>query len=114
VPQQFSGVVVTELLLSAPSARCQAGRRCDRAPCFQARLEAAAGCRAVSRNAELCAEHLGCTVQSLASWAREQGLEGKVTVLVIDQPAGGLAASPGLPGDWVRRGFAFGTILLDS
>jgi hypothetical protein len=104
---------MTELLLSAPAIHCQAVRRCDRAPCFQARLEAAAGRRPVRRHAEICAEHLGCTVQALAAWAREQSLEGKVTVLAIDQRAVGEASSPARPDDWVR-GFAFGTILLGS
>jgi hypothetical protein len=103
---------MTELLLSAPSRHCQADRLCDRAPCFQARLEAA-GRRPVHRHAELCAEHLGYTVQALASWAREQGLEGQVTVLAIDQPAPGQAGNLARPDDRVHCGFAFGTILLN-
>jgi|SRR5450755_1781917 hypothetical protein len=104
---------MTELLSYVPSARCQAGQPCDRAPCFQARLEAAAGRRPVRRHAELCAEHLGDTVQALAAWARDQGLEGKVTVLAIDQPLPGQAPRPALPGDRDPCGFAFGTILLN-
>jgi hypothetical protein len=103
---------VTELLLSAPSVHCQADLRCDRAPCFQARLEAAVGHRPVRRHAELCAEHLGHTVQALATWAREQGLEGKVTVLAIDPPAPVRADSLTRPDDLIHCGFAFGTILL--
>ncbi len=102
---------MTELLLSAPSVHCQADLRCDRAPCFQARLEAAAGRRPVRRHAELCAEHLGHTVQALATWARQHGLEGKVTVLAIDPPAPGRADSMTRPGNPIRCGFAFGTIL---
>jgi hypothetical protein len=115
---------MTELLLSARSARCQSGGSCDRVPCFQARLEAAAGLQPVRRHAELCAEHLGCAVQSLAAWAREQGLAGKVIVLAIDPPLAGQAAGPGgqdagrldavCPDSWARSGFAFGTILLSS
>jgi hypothetical protein len=79
------------------------------APCFLAELEAAVGRRLVRRHAGLCADHLGDTVQALAAWARDHGLEGKVTVLAIDRPARGQPASPARPGD---RGFAFGTIML--
>ena len=109
---------MTELLLSVPVIHGQAVRCCDRAPCFQARLEAAAGRRPVRRQAEICAEHLGRTVQALAVWAREHSLEGKVTVLAIDQRAidqraiGQASSQAGL-GDWVR-GFAFGTVLVSS
>jgi hypothetical protein len=99
---------VTELLLSVPAPRCQADPRCDRAPCFQARLEAD-GRRPVRRQAELCAEHLG-TAATLAVWARAQGLRGQVTVLAIDQPPAGQAGDPARPGDREQRGFAFGTI----
>ena len=106
---------MTELLPSAPSLHCQADGPCDRAPCFQARLEAAAtGRRPVRRHAELCAEHLGDTVQALATWARSQGLEGKVTVLAIDQPAPGQAdSSARQDNNRVHSGFAFGTIQLN-
>lgn len=103
---------MTELLSYIPAVHCQADQPCDRAPCFQARLQATAGSRRVHRQAELCAEHLGDTVQALAAWAREQGLEGKVTVLAIDQPAPGQAGGLALTGDRVLSGFAFGTILL--
>jgi hypothetical protein len=116
---------MTELLLAARSARCQSGGSCDRIPCFQARLEAAAGLQPVRRHARLCAEHLGCAVQSLATWGREQGLEGKVIVLAIDPPLAGQASQDaglldaGLldavrPDSWARAGFAFSTILLSS
>lgn len=104
---------MTELLLSAPVIHGQAARCCDRAPCFQARLEATAGRRPVRGQAEICAEHLGRTVQALAVWAREHSLEGKVTVLAIDQRAIGQASSPAGLDDRVR-GFAFGTVLLSS
>jgi hypothetical protein len=100
---------MTELLLSAPSRHCQADRGCDRTPCFQARLEA----DPVHQHAELCAEHLG-TVQAMAAWAREQGLEGKVTVLAIEQAVPGHTPGPARPGAWAQCGFAFGTILLSS
>lgn len=99
------------LLLSVPALRCQADRRCDRAPCFQVRLEAA-GRRPVRRQAELCAEHLGAAA-ALAAWAREQGLEGQVTVLAIDQPAPGQANHLARPDDRVHCGFAFGIIPLN-
>jgi hypothetical protein len=103
------------LLLSVPALRCQADPRCDRAPCFQVRVEAA-GRRPVRglvrRQAELCAEHLG-TAAALAAWAREQGLEGQVTVLAIDQPAPGQADNLARPDDRVHCGFAFGAIPLN-
>ncbi|HMH91501.1 MAG TPA: hypothetical protein VK586_10510 [Streptosporangiaceae bacterium] len=99
------------LLLSVPALRCQADPRCDRAPCFQVRLEAAGG-RPVHRQAELCAEHLG-TAAALAAWARERGLQGQVTVLAIDQRAPGQAGSAARPDDRVHCGFAFGAIPLN-
>jgi hypothetical protein len=101
---------MTELLHSSPSLHCQADRGCNRAPCFQARLEAVSGLRSVWRRTELCAEHLGDTLQALTVWARAKGLEGKVTVLAIEQPIPGQAVID----DQVRCGFAFGTILLSS
>jgi hypothetical protein len=103
---------MTELLPFLPSAGCQAGL-CDRAPCFQARLEASDGRLPVHRHAELCAEHLGDAVHALAAWARDQGMEGKVTVLAVDQPAPGQSDSQSSPGDRVLCGFAFGTILVN-
>jgi hypothetical protein len=99
------------LLLDVPALRCQADPRCDRAPCFQVRLEAAAR-RPVHRSAELCAEHLG-TAAALAAWAREQGLDGQLTVLAIDQPAPSPAGRRACAGDRVHRGFAFGAIPLN-
>jgi hypothetical protein len=102
---------MTELLLSAPSPRCQADRRCDRTVCFQARLEAV-GRHPVRKQAELCAEHLG-TAAAIADWAREQGLDGKVTVLVIEQAAPGQATGPVRPDGRAHLGFAFGTILVN-
>ena len=105
----FFGVALTELLLLTVRARhCQADPRCVRAPCFQVRLEAS-GPRAVRRQAELCAEHLG-TAAALAAWARERGLHGHVTVLAVDQRAPGQAGCAARPDDWAHRGFAFGTI----
>jgi hypothetical protein len=98
---------VTELLLLTDQAlRCQADPRCDRAPCFQVRLEAA-GRRPVRRSAELCAEHLGAAA-ALAAWARERGLHGQVTVLAIDPARPRTGAAP--PDGRVHCGFAFGTI----
>ena len=101
---------MTELLLSVPALRCQADPRCDRAPCFQVRLEAA-GRRPVRRQAELCAEHLG-TAAALAAWARERGLQGQVTVLAIDQRAAGPAGRTARPDGGLPSGFAFGVIPL--
>ena len=104
---------MTELLSNIPALRCQAGHPCNRAPCFQARLDTATGRRRVSMHAEFCGEHLGDAVQALATWARAQGLEGRVTVLVIDRPAPGQDDSPAGAGARAPCGFAFGTILLN-
>lgn len=100
---------MTELLPASPEPVCQADCRCDRVPCFEARLIAAAGRRCVHTHTELCAEHLGGTVQAIAAWARDQGLKGEVTVLAIDPPNTG-QASPSRS----RNGLAFGTIPLSS
>lgn len=89
----------------------QEDRCCDRACCFQARLEATAGTRAVIRDARVCGEHLGDAVRELTAWAHEQRLRGQLTLLVIDGPGDGQRgdASPaGLP-----AGFAFAAITLD-
>jgi hypothetical protein len=96
---------MTELLPAFPSPFCKADRRCTRAPCFQARLEATTGRRCVRSHAELCADHLGCTVHTLTAWARDQGLNGQVTVLAIDLP-GSAGPSPA----WGRSGLAFAII----
>jgi hypothetical protein len=100
---------MTELLPASPSPFCQAAGGCDRAPCFQARLEATGGHRKVRTRTELCAQHLGQAVQSLAAWARDQGLEGNVTVLAIEPPILGQTASA-----WSSRGLAFGSIPLSG
>jgi hypothetical protein len=96
---------MTQLLPAAASPQCQAGRSCHRAPCFQVRLEAAAGCRPVRQTTELCAEHLG-DIHAMAAAAREQGLLGQLTVLAIDRAAGGPPAAG------VRNGLVFDTIPL--
>jgi len=100
---------MTQLMPALAEPVCQAGRSCDRVPCFQARLEAAAGDRPVRRRAELCADHLGGTVHALTAWANDRGLSGEVTVLAIDQHAGDQAAPPG-----GRIGFVFSTIRLTA
>jgi hypothetical protein len=96
---------LTGLLPAAAPPRCQAGRSCQRAPCFQVRVEAAAGCRFVHATTELCAEHLG-DIHAMTVWAREQGLHGQLTVLAIDLPPAGQAAPAG------RNGLVFETIPL--
>ena len=98
------------LLLSVPALRCHADRRCDRAPSFQVRLEAA-GRRPVCRRIGLCAEHLG-EAATLTAWARAQGLRGTVTVLAVEQPAPGQAGNQARLDDRVHSGLAFGTIPL--
>jgi hypothetical protein len=98
---------MSELLPAFPLPYCQADLPCERLPCFQARLKAAAGRHCVERRAELCWEHIGDAVHALATWARTQGLEGQVTVLAIDVP------TPGQPSPaWGMTGLAFGTVPL--
>jgi hypothetical protein len=102
---------MTQLLPALASPICQAGAPCDRVPCFQARLEAAAGDRLVRTHAELCTEHLGGTVHALTTWASDRGLRGELTVLAIDRP-GASGGHQGPPGD--RTGFLFSTIRLPA
>lgn len=93
---------------------CQADRRCQRAPCFQARLEAGDGPQRVSRSAEACASHFGDMVQALAAWAYAHDLtDGQLTVLAIDPPPAGPCpgARVGLR-ERAGHGFAFSTIEL--
>jgi hypothetical protein len=105
---------MTQLLPSVPPGRCPADRCCSRLPCFQARIEATAGHRTIRTSTEVCAEHLGDTVQALTTWARQQGLRGHLTVLATGQPGSRHAASPGTPpGAALPSGFAFSTIALD-
>jgi hypothetical protein len=103
------------VLMTAPAMResCQAHPLCDRAPFFQAALEAKDGSEPVSRNVKLCAVHLGDVVQLLATWAQERGLtHGQVTVLIIDpSPMGPPLELPWLC-DSPVGGCAFGTISL--
>lgn len=82
-------------------------RCCDRPSCFQARLEATAGTRAVTRDTRVCAEHLGGAVRELTAWARERQLRGQLTLLVIDRPGAGHRAQDADP-----AGFAFAAITL--
>jgi hypothetical protein len=101
---------MTEFLQPALPARCQADDLCDRPPCFQARLEVTAPDRLPTRlQTELCAQHLGGSVQALSAWAREQGLEGKVTILAIDQPERGMTRCGGSLSQ-VGRGFGLGFV----
>lgn len=100
---------MTELLPASAWPFCQAGPGCDRAPCFEARVEAVAGQRCVRTRTELCAQHVGATIQALTAWARDQGLTGEVTVLAIDLPDPGQAVPA-----WGRSGLAFSTIKLSA
>jgi hypothetical protein len=103
---------MNDLMAASPLIGCQAGQLCDRVPCFQARLQATADGQRVRRHADICACHLGGTVQALAAWARHQRLTGTVTVLAIDHQASGPAGSRAPGGSHMLRGFAFGTIVL--
>jgi hypothetical protein len=96
---------MTEPFPSFTAPFCQADCRCEHPAVFRARLEAAAGTRHVLRRAALCAHHLGDSVYALAAWAHDQGLQGEVTVLAIDQPA----AAHSFPA-WRRCELVFGAI----
>src|SRR5438094_4673803 len=74
------GADMTELPLDSSRPHCQAGRGCDHAPCFQARLDATAGQYRVHKRTDLCAEHLGAAIQAITAWAHDEGLRGEVTV----------------------------------
>jgi hypothetical protein len=105
---------MTQLLPSVPPGRCPADRCCSRPPCFQARIEATAGHRIIRTSTEVCAEHLGDTVQALIAWARQQGLHGHLTVLPTATHGTRDPASPDTPpGAALPSGFAFSTITLD-
>jgi hypothetical protein len=96
---------MTELPHDSSRPHCQAGRGCDRAPCFQARLDATAGQYRVHKRTDLCAEHLGAAIQAITAWARDEGLRGEVTVLAIDLSGSG-AVTPA----WDISSLAFATI----
>jgi hypothetical protein len=96
---------MTELPHDSSRPHCQAGRGCDRAPCFQARLDAIAGQYRVHKRTDLCAEHLGAAIQAITAWAHDEGLRGEVTVLAIDLSGSG-AVTPA----WDRSSLAFATI----
>jgi hypothetical protein len=95
------------LLPASPRTHCQADPHCRSAPCFQARIEGNSGHRSIRTRTELCAEHLGDAVQTLAAWGREQGLEGEVTVLAVDRPRPGQIWP-----SWGRNGLLFTKIEL--
>jgi hypothetical protein len=100
---------MNDLLPASPRTHCQADPHCRSAPCFQARLEGTSGRSNIKTRTELCAEHLADTVRTLAAWAREQGLEGEVTVLAVDRPRPGQIWP-----SWGRNGLLFTTIPLTA
>jgi hypothetical protein len=102
---------MTQPLPPRSSSHPPADRCCDRPPCFQARLEAAAGSRPVISNTQVCADHLGDAVQALTTWARQQGLHGQLTVLATGQPGSRRPAGCGAgPAAGLPDGFAFSII----
>jgi hypothetical protein len=68
-------------------------------------LDAAAGQYRVHKRTDLCAEHLGAAIQAITAWARDEGLEGEVTVLAVDLSESGQPAPA-----WDRNSLAFATI----
>jgi hypothetical protein len=100
------------MITNAFQGRCEADRQCRRAPCFEAQLEAQSGVLPIRRNAALCADHLGDMVQSLAAWARREGVtHGTVTVLAVDPTCPLHAADQAIPRG-LSRAFEFGAIPL--
>ena len=86
---------------------CQGSDLCDRVPRFRARIDATAGSRHVLTSAEMCAQHLGCSVNALTAWARDQRLEGQLTVFAINHANADQPHAASATGD-----FAFSVIKL--
>jgi len=100
------------MITSAFHGHCEAYRQCRRAPCFEAQLEAQSGILRIHRNAALCADHLGDMVQSLAAWARREGVtHGTVTVLAVDPTCPLRAADQAIPRT-LSHAFQFSVITL--
>ena len=75
------------------AARCHAGSRCRRTPCFRVELCPPAGEKPVITAADACAEHLGDTVQALSHWTAARGIrEGHLCVSAVDAAPCGSAA----------------------
>lgn len=93
-------------VIPKPSDRC-----CDQSPYFRACLEASAGPQQILASTDVCARHLGDTVQDLTMWAQRTGLHGQLTVLAIGAPGPCRQASrPGRPGRQMPSSFAFSII----
>ncbi len=86
---------------------CQGSDLCDRVPRFRARIDATAGSRHVLTSAAMCAQHLGCSVNALTAWARDQRLEGRLTVFAINHANADQPHAASATGD-----FAFSVIQL--
>jgi hypothetical protein len=99
----------------APSATCEAGPRCGRAPCFQVQLEASQPQQA-DRRALACAHHVADVIEALRGWAREHDLAGgQLTILAIEAAANGHQVSgTGGAKTAALREFAFSTIPLKT
>lgn len=64
---------------------CQSDPRCTRTPCFRVEVHGLPGTIIDDKAVDTCADHLGASVQSLASWAEVRELrDGYLQVCVID------------------------------
>jgi hypothetical protein len=99
-------MLLSSLLLSSllpPGWRCEAGRHCQRTPCFRLELRDAAGALYAGRAAlHACAGHLGDAAKTLSHAAAGRGelAGGSIQVWAIDANQ--------------TSAFPFATISLDS
>jgi hypothetical protein len=84
-------------------SRCQADR-CDRMPCFRVEVHDPPGVVFDGKQADICADHLGETVQDFSRWAAAAELtNGYIQVCVIDSrpdSVGSLPEGALLPASW--------------
>jgi hypothetical protein len=107
---------MTGILLCTCSSACQADSTCDRAPHFQARLDAPRDAQRppIQLRTAACGSHLGTMVAAMAAWAREQDLTGaQLTVLTVVPPLRDSAARQRPHRGWAQTsGLVFSIIHL--
>jgi hypothetical protein len=87
---------------------CQADSGCERAACFQARVEATIGRNEIRRRANACGRHLTDVVQALCAWVRDRDISsGCLTVFAVDPHALRRPDHRGDPSWLAAPGFAF-------
>lgn len=107
----------SQTLLVPPSStagtdpHCHSDPRCTRKPCFRVEVHDPPGTIIDDKAVDTCADHLGATVQSLASWAAVRELrDGYLQVCVID--AASSAAQVPAQGARFPASFPFASIPL--